>query len=314
MLHPMKSTSNGTVPGDAIPARRSIPFASILPLLLLLSLAAVSGCATTIDLPAVTPDAGHLAYPGKFVWFDLYAPDMNGVAQFYDRVFGWSVERTDPKSATVKTILNKGRRIGTIFLVGGGEQWRRHGPGWVGCLSVPDADKAFARALQSGAQTVCLPADRSYRGRMAEIRDPHGARVSLLASSVGDPRDHGPEEGFFLGAELWTPDVSSAERFYAGLAGYEPDWMALRGVPYVMLLADNRPRGAITAPPVGFSGAVWIPMVAVRDVPGVVERVEAHGGTVLLRPVLGDNAGAVAVFRDPAGGLMGVRGYTPLED
>ncbi|XXJ21315.1 VOC family protein [Desulfovibrio caledoniensis] len=309
----MKTSSNRTVPAAPGRARPGVPFAPILSLLLLFSLAAVSGCATTIDLPTVTPDAGHLAYPGKFVWFDLYAPDIGAVARFYDRVFGWSVERTDPGSATVKTILNKDRRIGTIFLVGGGEPWRGHGPGWVACLSVDDADRAFARAQSAGAKAVNPPEDRPYRGRMAEIRDPQGARVSLLASSVGDPRDRAPEDGAFLGAELWSADVPSSERFYAGLAGYEADRISLRGVPYVMLLAGNRPRGAITAPPDGFPGAVWIPMVAARDVAGVVERVEACGGTVLLRPAPGDGDGAVAVFRDPAGGLMGVRGFTPAE-
>ena len=294
-------------------ADRNHSLASSLGLLLLLSLAAVSGCSTRIGLPTVTPDAGHLEYPGKFVWFDLYASDIDAVARFYDRVFGWSVERTDQGTPTVKTILNKGRRIGSIFLVGGGRQWDGREAGWVPCLSVSNADAAYARALRAGAQPVAPPMERPFRGRMAEIRDPQGARATLLASPVGDPRDRRPEEGVFLGAELWAPDVASAELFYSGLAGYETRRASLRGAPRVMLLAGNKPRGGISVSPVAMEVAVWIPMVAVRDVSAVLKRVEAYGGTVLHGFVPGGKTGPEAVFRDPAGSLMGVRGVIGTE-
>lgn len=288
---------------------RTFP-AHLLLAFLLPALLAVWGCSSRIDLPAITPDAGHLRYPGKFVWFDLYTTDIDAAAQFYDRVLGWSVERADPGSPRVKTILNGNHRIGSVFLIGG----RGGEPGWVPSLSVADADAAHAAALRAGARSVRPPKDRPYRGRSAEIRDPQNARLELLVSSVGDPRDRAPEEGAFMGAELWTPAPDAAVKFYTGLAGYRAARLNLRHGPYVMLLGDNRPRAGITAPLAPVSAPLWIPQVAVRDVAGVIRRVETFGGTVLLRPAPGDKTNPVAVFRDPAGGLMGVRGFTPVED
>ncbi|WP_207264224.1 VOC family protein [Desulfovibrio sp. Huiquan2017] len=277
----------------------------------LLGLLLPAACSTRIALPSVTPDAGRLSYPGKFVWFDLHTTDMYRVAQFYDAVFGWSVERADPGSPRIKTILRSGRRIGSIFLL---DDKDRTAPGWVPNLAVSDADAAFAGALAAGASPLYAPGDRPYRGRMAGIRDPQGARLVLLASSSGDPRDGPPEDGTFMGAELWTPDVTGAEAFYVGLAGYRAVEIGSGGAPYVMLLSDERPRGGITAPPAPVKTPLWVPQVAVRDVMGVLERVRAAGGTVLLCPVPGDKTHQTAVFLDPAGGVMGVRAFAPVRN
>ena len=282
----------------------------LLALLLVCSLAA---CAGPVNLPVVTPDAGQLSYPGKFVWFDLYAPDIDAVAQFYDRVFGWSVERADPDSSKVKTILQQNRRIGSIFLIGPDSAAPTAEPGWVACLSVGDVDAAFAQAIKAGATSISPPAEHPFRGRMAEILDPQGARVRLLTSSTGDPRDQAPEDGMFLGAELWTPDPAAA-KFYASLAGYKSVVLELQTGPYVMLLTRNRPRGGVTAPLADVPGPVWIPQVAVRDAVAVLRRVETYGGTVLLRPDPEDKTGRVGVFVDPAGGVIGVREFTPVEN
>lgn len=285
------------------------PLAAALAASLLLA-AALAGCSSKINVPAITPDAGGLAYTGKFVWYDLHVPDVDAVARFYDAVFGWGVERADPGSPKVKTILHKGRRIGSVF------ELSRPGParGWVVCASVPDADGSAARAVELGGTVERAPADMPYRGRMATVRDPQSARIALLHSSVGDPRDEGPRDGFFLGAELWTPDVNASAQFYAGLLGYQTAPIATRQGPYVVLLADSRPRAGVAAPPAGAGGPMWIPLVAVRDIEGTVALAEENGGTVLVRPDPADGVHRTAVFADPSGAVLGLREYLPPRD
>jgi predicted enzyme related to lactoylglutathione lyase len=290
------------------------PCVHLLPVHALLAAALLAGllfgCSSKINLPPVTPDAGGLSYTGKFVWYDLHIPDIDGVARFYDAVLDWGMERTDPGSSKVKTIFHKGRLIGSVF------ELTEAGPaaGWVACASVPDVDGAAARAVKQGGRVVAAPTDKPYRGRMATIRDPQSARLALLHSPVGDPRDEGPGDGLFLGAELWTPDVEAGAKFYAGLLGYQLAAVRLKQGTYVMLLAEGKPRGGLTAPLASLPAALWIPQVAVSDIEGTVQRVEENGGTVLLRPDPASRPNRTAVFADPSGAILGVREFVPPRD
>lgn len=280
-------------------------------MLLALALAlSLTGCAGRVDLPTITPDAGHLHLTGKFVWFDLHATDLAAAGRFYDHVFNWSLKRTDEDSPLVKDILFKGRSIGNIFHLEPGQGVSR----WVSCMSVPDVDSAYAMAVKAGARGSG-PLDMPNRGRMAEIRDPGMASVALLTSPVGDPRDLPLQNGYWLGSELWVGDVEAARDFYTRLAGYESASMVLAdGGLYVMFIGNGRPRGGVTAIPLENAGPQWVPQVAVLDIRDTLAKVEAHGGTVLIRPRMEEPSGRVAVFADPLGAVIGVREFIPPED
>ena len=291
--------------------REMFPLHSVLLVLILTLLGLPAGCVTTQEtLPVITPDAGHLRLTGKFVWFDLYTTDMTAVQNFYGRVFNWSLERSDERSARIKNILLGDMRIGNIFGIEPGQGGSR----WVPCLSVPDAASAYDRAVQNGA-TGDRPGEMPYRGLMAEVRDPMGAAVALLESSVGDPPDRQLIDGYWLGAELWTGDVERARGFYAGLVGYEDTSMIQSdGRPYVLLVSSGRPRGGVTAPPVPDAAPQWVPQVSVLDLDRTLDLVEQYGGTVLVRPGRLGSVEGVAVFADPTGALMGIREFVKPED
>lgn len=270
----------------------------------------LAGCSSTINVPTITTGAGGLSYTGKFVWYDLHVPDIDAVARFYDAVLGWGVERADPASPKVKTILHQGRRIGSVFELAPNSPAK----GWVACVSVPEADRAAARAVKLGGTVERAPADMPYRGRMATVRDPQSARIALLHSSVGDPPDEAPVDGLFLGAELWTPDVDAAAHFYAGLLGYRVSVVNLKDGRYAMLLADSRPRGGVATLPASAPGPLWVPQVAVLDIEGAVGRVAENGGTVLLAPDPSAKPHRTAVISDPSGSILGLREYLPPRD
>ncbi|MCJ2166170.1 VOC family protein [Pseudodesulfovibrio sp. S3-i] len=271
----------------------------------------LAGCASTIDLPVITPDAGNLRLTGKFVWFDLFTSDMNEAGRFYDYVFNWSLERTDADSPRVKTILHQGRRIGNIFLRESGHDASE----WLSCMSVPDVDRAFARAVETGGTSEVKPADRPFRGRMAVVRDPGMAVVALLTSSVGDPRDLPLGDGYWMGAELWARDMNESLAFYSGLAGYKTAVLQVQDAgQYVLFIGNGRPRGGMISIPVEGVAPRWIPQVAVLDIEATLAKVEAHGGKVLIPPRPRDKPGRVAVFADPFGAILGLREFTPPEN
>jgi predicted enzyme related to lactoylglutathione lyase len=150
---------------------------------------------------------------------------------------------------------------------------------------------------------------------MAVVRDSGTAVVALLTSSVGDPGDLPPHDGYWLGAELWTRDTNESMAFYTGLAGYKTAVLQLQDAgQYVLFIGNGRPRGGMTAIPVEGMAPQWIPQVAVLDIEATLAKVEAHGGKVLIQPRLQDKPGRVAVFSDPFGAILGIREYTLPEN
>ena len=45
-----------------------------------------------LSLPAITKNATHKYYPGKFVWHDLLTDDISAAKEFYSGLFGWTFE------------------------------------------------------------------------------------------------------------------------------------------------------------------------------------------------------------------------------
>lgn len=269
---------------------------------------ALSGCKTKTIMPPIAMDAGTLRYPGKFVWFDLHAPDMILATQFYSAVLGWSFERTNPDSPKIKTILHKHVPVGNIIE-------EAETPRWQSFVSVQDAAKGFELAQAAGARAVTPPYAMPDRGMVATVADPGGAAVSMIASPVGDPRDMPPLNGAWMGAELWTSDMKTAITFYEVFAGYQARVISLQdGTPYVLLITKNRLRGGVMPTPLADTPSLWVPQVAVRDILAVVARVEAKGGQVLIHPQAGVEQGRTAVFADPFGAIIGVREIAPPVD
>lgn len=276
-------------------------------LLLILLVVAFQGCLSKTIMPSITKDAAGLHYPGKFVWFDLYTQDMVPATRFYDAVFNWSFERTNPDSHAVKNILHKGMIIGNFHERAGASYWRCS-------IATADVHAAYQAALQAGGSDGMPPIEVSDRGLVAMVHDPLGVPFELITSPVGDPRDLPPTDGYWAGGELLTSDVSRSVDFYSHLADYSTHALSLGGREYVLLVAYRRVRAGITSIPPGNLSPLWVPQVSVLDIEGVLQRVKANGGKVLISPQPGFTQGRSALFADPFGAVVGVREFTPLED
>jgi len=274
-------------------------------LVLVLSL---SGCKSTVVWPSVTTDAARLRYPGKFVWFDLYTADIIVAGQFYDAVFGWSLERTDRDNGLVKTIFAGGLPIGNILEQSGASHW-------VSYVSVDNVDQVFDTILGAGGLGRVSPGKMPDRGRVARIIDPGGAEIGLVASPVGDPADSSPQNGHWLGAELWTGDVAAAASFYSAMVGYKAYRADIPGKgPFRLLVRNKRPRAGVGIIPSEGISPQWVPQVAVLDLDATLKLVEVNGGAILVRPLPGVDVGRSAVFTDPSGAVLGIREFIPPED
>ena len=115
--------------------------------------------------------------------------------------------------------------------------------------------------------------------------------------------------GKLIWAELVTPDVAAAERFYGGIFGWTFHEIPTGDTTYVIAKLGNAPiAGLVQRPkePNGEGQAAWLPFLSVADVQETGQRVVQHGGKELQPPRAYRLRGKQAVYADPQGAVFAV--------
>ncbi len=143
-----------------------------------------------------------------------------------------------------------------------------------------------------------------------------GVRAALvmaawLAGVPGPAAAQAPEHhvGKMIWADLVTPDLAAAERFYGGLFGWRFDEPPAGGSLYAVGRVDGRPVCGILQrplPPGEPRQPAWLPFFAVRSVDQVTASALKAGATRLAAPKTYKARGRQAVWRDPQGAPFGV--------
>lgn len=116
---------------------------------------------------------------------------------------------------------------------------------------------------------------------------------------------------YLPGAPSWTHllahSLSTSERFYGRLFGWEFAPGAERLGPYVRALLDAREVAGIGVPAPGRQTPVaWLPYLATDDADATAEQVRLCGGTVGVGPLDAGEDGRMALATDPAGAPFGI--------
>src|ERR1700691_1693762 len=142
---------------------------------------------------------------------------------------------------------------------------------------------------------------------------------SVVLPALTQPASGEHHVGKVVWADLTTPDIDGAKRFYGALFGW-----TFRDVPggsnYSLALHDGQPvaglfQKALTA---GQSQQpAWLTFLAVRDVDAAQEAATRHGGSVLIKSHDYPQRGRQAILADPDGAVFAVvaaQGGDPLDD
>ena len=113
-------------------------------------------------------------YPnGTFCWVDLGTNDAAGAKAFYGGLLRWEFDDLPTgEKETYSTCRLRGRAVAGLYD-------RAETPGWGSYISADDVDGMTGRAQELGAEVLVAPFDTPGGGRVATVRDPAGARVSL---------------------------------------------------------------------------------------------------------------------------------------
>ncbi len=134
---------------------------------------------------------------------------------------------------------------------------------------------------------------------------PPGPPVQLPPIADSTPLEHHP--GKVIWADLATPDLAAAERFYGGLFGWTFQGVRAGNSHYAVAMLGGRPIAGLlqkAVPPGAHRQSAWLTFIAVRNVDEARREAIAHGGRSLGPPRSYADRGDQAVFSDPQGAVF----------
>jgi uncharacterized protein len=242
--------------------------------------------------------------PGSFCWVGLAAADPIAAAGFYADLFGWTGEEVAAGSAATFTVQRReGEDVAILYRQTEAARAAAAPPHWNSFVSVEDAEATAARAGElGGAAAFREPFDVSDAGRVAAIRDPSGAILSLweprgrIGATVVD------QVGAACWNELATPDVEWAKSFFGELFGWTYD-VGDRG--YTTIRNLGRRNGRIRAIGDQDVAPSWLPYFRVESTAAAASRAERLGGQVVAQAIRAPS-GRTAVIADREGARFAV--------
>jgi len=115
--------------------------------------------------------------------------------------------------------------------------------------------------------------------------------------------------GKFIWAELVTPDLAAAERFYGGMFGWTFQDIRAGDSNYVIAKLGDAPIAGLiqrSAHADQQPQAAWLPFLSVSNVQEAGQRILDHGGKELKPPRAYRLRGKQAIYADPQGAVFAV--------
>jgi predicted enzyme related to lactoylglutathione lyase len=252
-------------------------------------------------------------YPDNtFCWIDLGTNDAPGAKAFYGGLLGWEFDDLPTGDKGTYSICRlRGKAVAGLYD-------RAETPGWGSYVKVDDVDRATGRARELGAEVLVAPFDTPGGGRVAMVRDPAGATVSLSRPGESFGAEVVNEDGAWTWNELVSGELAAGVRFYTELCGWtaaEPEG-PIRRTSFTLgklLIGGGHEPVPQEDPAPGWRVTFWV-----GDADRAAATAQELGGSVLLPPmdipvgrftILADPQGAVfTATAVPGGALRGVDG------
>ena len=237
-------------------------------------------------------------YPeGTFCWVDLGTTDAPGAKAFYGGLFGWEFDDLPTgEQGTYSVCRLDGRAVAGLYD-------QADTPSWGSYISVDDVERATGRARELGAEVVVEPFGTPGGGRVAMVRDPAGAMVSLSQPGERFGAELVNQDNTWTWNELVSPDLAAGTRFYTELFGWSSQDLEgqIRRTSFTLgdlLIGGGHEPVPQEDPTPGWRVSFWIP-----DADQAAARVQELGGRVLLPP-LEVPVGRFTIVADPQGAVF----------
>ena len=133
--------------------------------------------------------------------------------------------------------------------------------------------------------------------------------VPVTLPPVVSPPNQEQHAGKPVFAELVTPDLAAAERFYGGLFGWSFQEVPGLASPYAEAMLNGAPVAGLVQKPLPAEAhrqSAWLSFLDAPDVPKTVAIAVAQGAKVLMPVHEAPGRGIEALLADPQGAVFGV--------
>jgi uncharacterized protein len=135
----------------------------------------------------------------------------------------------------------------------------------------------------------------------------HAANFELPPLNTPPNSEH--HVGKVVWADLVTPNLSAAEKFYGGLFGWTFQSIHAGDSDYVVALHDGRPVAGLVEKPLSVTErrqSAWLTFIAVRDVDATKRTALAHKAKLIADSVTYSMRGRQAILADPEGAVFAI--------
>ena len=136
-----------------------------------------------------------------------------------------------------------------------------------------------------------------------------GRAASFELPPLNTPPSTEHHVGKMVWADLVTPDLGVAERFYGDLLGWTFQTIHTGKSEYAVALVEGRPVGGLFQKPIPAGEhrqSAWLTFIAVSDVDGAKQAALAHGAKVVADAKSYPLRGRQAVLSDPEGAVFAI--------
>ncbi|MBI4876091.1 MAG: VOC family protein [Acidobacteria bacterium] len=254
--------------------------------------------------------AGIERHPaGAFCWVELGTTDVAAAKAFYGGLFGWTAEDMPMGEGQAYTMLKlAGLETGAMYKLTAEMLQQKIPPNWMLYVTVESVDATMEKVKENGGQVAVGPFDVGEAGRMAVIRDPQGAVVSMWQAKGHIGIRVAGAAGSLCWSELATTDRVGARQFYTQVFGWGTKIGQMGPVEYTQWLVGEMPVGGMLEMTEEWEGAPphWMPYFLVADCDASADQSKALGGTVCVPPTDVPNEGRFAVLQDPQGAYFSI--------
>ncbi len=250
---------------------------------------------------------------GRFVWHELFTPDVETTKAFYAELLGWTFDEVATAHGPYTTVIVDGiARAGvcsTPHL-----QVPAH---FMGYVAVEDLETAAQATVRAGGSVLGGPLETPVVGPQLIVSDATGANLSLVPAGprwqLDDLDASAPRSlGSLSWNQLSSSDPERAKAFYAEVLGWAPLPFG-RGLDIEGL---GRPQEPLAAGLLAGSARVpshWLTYLAVEDMTAARWRLRKLGGKLLLDDAPVPGLGIISIFRDKTGAVAGLLAPWPTK-
>lgn len=156
---------------------------------------------------------------GVFSWVDLMTSEQESAKHFYGELFSWEFKDEPMDNGGVYSMaFKRDRTVAAIFALPDDGQIPPH---WQCYITVKDLDSTLQSWQNHGGILEAPAFDVMDAGRMAMVKDPTGAFVSLWQAKGHVGAGLVNEVNTFCWTELQTRGADKAAEFYQAVFGWE---------------------------------------------------------------------------------------------